>query len=286
MATKPLHPAKVCTKCGIEKPHTSDIFILKLGKLTPLCRQCNAAICKRRYEANRESAAAYMKQYREENRESVLAGQRRYYREHIEERKIYDKAYAEANRDRRRKWHRDWSRANPDRIAFYNKRYQQSPEGKANSRKRSLAYLARNREEIMAKKRQAYLADPERHREYTRKWREENAEHAKALARKWYRANRSKAAAWSHHRRLATNTGEMFTGEDVETIFDEQDGCCTYCEADLSNEYEVDHFIPIAQGGGNEPENIVLACMPCNRSKGAKMPWEWRPDLFREPPDD
>src|SRR3546814_4524472 len=49
---------KVCRACETEKPHTAEHFVSKLGKLTPLCRQCNAEISKRRYEANRESALA------------------------------------------------------------------------------------------------------------------------------------------------------------------------------------------------------------------------------------
>src|SRR3546814_13719860 len=49
---------KVCRACETEKPHTAEQFVSKLGKLTPLCRQCNAEISKRRYEANRESALA------------------------------------------------------------------------------------------------------------------------------------------------------------------------------------------------------------------------------------
>src|SRR3546814_13109607 len=89
--------------------------VSKLGKLTPLCRQCNAEISKRRYEANRESALASMKRYREHNRETVLAGQRRYYREHIDERTIYDQAYADANRERRYKWHPNWARQKTER---------------------------------------------------------------------------------------------------------------------------------------------------------------------------
>jgi 5-methylcytosine-specific restriction endonuclease McrA len=225
-----------------------------------------------------------MRQYREENREAVLAAQRRYYREHVEERKVYDRAYREANRDRRNKWHREWSQRNPERIAFYNSRYQKSEVGRENGRKRTREWRRRNLDRVREDRRAAYQSDPERHREYTRRWREANIEHANALARAWYRENKAKVKAWDHARRVATNTGEFFTAEDIEIIYSEQDGHCTYCRTDLSSGYEADHFIPIARGGGNEPENIVLACMPCNRSKGAKMPWEWRPDEFRTPP--
>ena len=37
---------------------------------------------------------------------------------------------------------------------------------------------------------------------------------------------------------------------------------------------EVDHVIPVAKGGTDDPSNLVPACGPCNRAKGcgSKMP--------------
>lgn len=31
---------------------------------------------------------------------------------------------------------------------------------------------------------------------------------------------------------------------------------------------EVDHFIPVSEGGTNDVENLIFSCRPCNRSKG------------------
>jgi 5-methylcytosine-specific restriction endonuclease McrA len=36
-------------------------------------------------------------------------------------------------------------------------------------------------------------------------------------------------------------------------------------------DHELDHLVPEARGGLATVENIVLACRPCNRSKGAKV---------------
>lgn len=34
---------------------------------------------------------------------------------------------------------------------------------------------------------------------------------------------------------------------------------------------ELDHVVPESLGGTSDPENLVLACQRCNRSKGAKV---------------
>jgi 5-methylcytosine-specific restriction endonuclease McrA len=37
----------------------------------------------------------------------------------------------------------------------------------------------------------------------------------------------------------------------------------------------VDHIIPVAKGGSDDPENLVAACKRCNFSKQDKMPDEF-----------
>lgn len=58
--------------------------------------------------------------------------------------------------------------------------------------------------------------------------------------------------------------------------------CCTYCERFL-DEHEVtaDHFIPLARGGSNWPENIVPACGLCNSDKRDLLFPEWLVDRER-----
>ena len=43
---------------------------------------------------------------------------------------------------------------------------------------------------------------------------------------------------------------------------------CHYCGGVAT---EVDHVIPRASGGSEEPENLVASCMRCNRSKGKRI---------------
>lgn len=48
---------------------------------------------------------------------------------------------------------------------------------------------------------------------------------------------------------------------------------CTYCHTRLEVwEGTLDHVIPRAKGGGNGPDNLVLACFPCNQAKQDMLP--------------
>ena len=47
---------------------------------------------------------------------------------------------------------------------------------------------------------------------------------------------------------------------------------CQYCGAKAPDVIlEIDHIIPVAEGGTNETVNLITACRDCNRGKGKKM---------------
>jgi 5-methylcytosine-specific restriction endonuclease McrA len=50
---------------------------------------------------------------------------------------------------------------------------------------------------------------------------------------------------------------------------------CVYCGADGPT-LHCDHIIPVSRGGRSVMENLATACGPCNVSKGARTPEEWR----------
>lgn len=102
-----------------------------------------------------------------------------------------------------------------------------------------------------------YLRSKTRHQELMRKWRKENPV-----------ATRTSTARYRARKNGAVGT---HTAEDVALQMSMQCGLCYWCGAKL-DQYEVDHFFPISKGGGDGPDNIVVACVPCNRSKHAKQP--------------
>lgn len=56
-------------------------------------------------------------------------------------------------------------------------------------------------------------------------------------------------------------------------VFEKCNGKCVYCGKQLTlGTFDacVDHVVPIAKGGNNEDNNLVMACKRCNCKKGTK----------------
>jgi 5-methylcytosine-specific restriction endonuclease McrA len=54
-----------------------------------------------------------------------------------------------------------------------------------------------------------------------------------------------------------------------QRIFDESGGKCHYCETvlTLDGKWHIEHKMPRALGGDNQPGNLVASCVPCNMKK-------------------
>lgn len=54
---------------------------------------------------------------------------------------------------------------------------------------------------------------------------------------------------------------------------------CAYCLRNLAdvpaNQRTVDHIVPVANGGTNDPSNLCLACKNCNDRKQDKPAWQF-----------
>jgi 5-methylcytosine-specific restriction endonuclease McrA len=51
---------------------------------------------------------------------------------------------------------------------------------------------------------------------------------------------------------------------------------CVYCATRLDQRTAtLDHVVPVARGGANDPGNLVVACAPCNRLKSDLLPFEF-----------
>jgi len=111
-------------------------------------------------------------------------------------------------------------------------------------------------------------------------WMESHKEQVAACIARWH-AEHPEAGHASRSRRRArlANASGSHTEEDIRQQYQLQSGRCHWCGIAVDNAYHVDHVVPLARGGSNDPENIVIACPTCNLRKGAKMPDEFVKDL-------
>jgi len=58
---------------------------------------------------------------------------------------------------------------------------------------------------------------------------------------------------------------------------------CGYCgvsESDIGGQLEIDHYRPVTKGGNDQLNNLVYACVHCNRFKGNYWPDDNDPQSF------
>ncbi len=62
-----------------------------------------------------------------------------------------------------------------------------------------------------------------------------------------------------------------------------QKGCCHYCGKSMGKRVTRDHVIPKSKRGTLAPDNVVLACGPCNWRKGSMSYADFVKTLPKQP---
>ena len=69
-----------------------------------------------------------------------------------------------------------------------------------------------------------------------------------------------------------------------KNIFLRDKGQCQYCSIQVtSKSATIDHIIPRSRGGRHVWENVVIACIPCNQKKGARLIDNTNMSLIKKP---
>lgn len=106
-------------------------------------------------------------------------------------------------------------------------------------------------------------------------------EKARRKREKWRRAYHSNPGLRLYHRekakrRKAANRGQtpvQITVAAISARFALFGNCCAYCG--ISGDMQIEHVVPISQGGAHDAMNIVPACQSCNYSKRADDMEAW-----------
>lgn len=139
-------------------------------------------------------------------------------------------------------------------------------------------HLARHPGIEAARTRKRRAKDPTKHRKASLKWAKQNKTKIRDTYQRWRKENLELSRALgrmnaNNRRARRLNNGGFFTLDDVAILFEKQKGLCAACSSD--DRLEIDHIMPLVLGGRNDPSNLQLLCLPCNRSKGGKHPDEW-----------
>lgn len=129
---------------------------------------------------------------------------------------------------------------------------------------------------------------------HSKPWRQKNAVKAKKLRHDSYQRQMSRRggevrernklwakknpdrlrANWAvsaHKRRDRIGVKTISTGQ-WKDVLRRSKGRCYWCKKKpKSKPLEMDHVIPLSRGGEHSITNVVPACGPCNRSKGASI---------------
>lgn len=271
---------KTCTKCKREL-ETSQFYKESKGKYGVMsrCKECFKKInekykkdnperrketCKTYREGHKEEILIQSKQYRENNTVALTKYRKVYCEEHKEELINYRKKHYIENKITVLVKHKEYNIKNATKNKIYSKKYREE-----------------NKDEIIERDKKYREENPDKVRESEKRWRESHPDKVKENYEKYYEANPkkvnernkkcrkenlSKFVIYAQIRRArkqllpSTFTAEQW--EETKIHFNQK---CCYCGRELP--LQMEHFIPVAKGGGYVKSNIICSCSRCNQSK-------------------
>lgn len=161
-------------------------------------------------------------------------------------------------------------------------------EWRKKNKSKTLEYMAEWRNKNRKKLAQYAKTFHAKHKGYStaqsRAYRAKYPGKAKKQAHDWYKNNTEKARAkYSAYRaKKKGSQTEVITAEKWCGIISKFGGMCAYCGS-KDKKLTQDHVLPISKGGGHVIENLVPACMDCNRKKSGRTPEEANMPIIIKP---
>lgn len=131
----------------------------------------------------------------------------------------------------------------------------------------------KNKEEVNSRSIARQKANPEKHRDSVRQWRDRNQDLVRERDKLWRQMNPEKVRLKAHRRRAQKkNVGGKISVGLAQKLLLLQRGKCACCGLPLGDDFHMDHIMPMALGGPNTDDNIQLLRQRCNSQKSSKHP--------------
>jgi 5-methylcytosine-specific restriction endonuclease McrA len=178
--------------------------------------------------------------------------------------KLYMREWRKNNIEKVRAYQAKWGRENRDKTRDYQRTYQ-------------AIWKRKNRECLLARRRELFKINIDEVNALNRKWRHTNKERARLRDRIWYAKNKAeRIARWHRYRCQKSSTDDGSVTKQVISNFIETTLECPYCGRLLTDKNRcLDHKEPLVLGGTHTVGNILICCRSCNTSKGSKPYHVW-----------
>ncbi len=164
------------------------------------------------------------------------------------------KRYTEINRQKIADRMKTWRLENRAKLNQYqNERRAQNPGDRKGES--GPDYYQKNRTRILYNQRNYEAKNPDKRAERGRRWRLEHSAEVRLQV----------------HKYRTKTKGVQISKEEIYNWFTR---ICGICKEPITENFEIDHIIPLSRGGLHEVLNLQLAHPHCNRVKHNKLPSE------------
>jgi len=253
---------KKCSKCGIEKPETSEYFPKTSKYKDGIRSECK--IC------YKERHRKHGKEYCKINKEEIARKKKIYKHRDKNAIKIIPtvKTCIKCGVEK------------PSTSEYFIGT-NQSESGISGTCKecrkiRDKVYVEEHDKEIKIYKKEYYQINKDRFAIAQKSYYEAHKEYHAARAKIYIKANRTQLTINAQNRRAkARKVPHTLTVEQWETIKKHFNNSCAYCGE--VKPLAQDHLYPLNLGGEYSASNIICSCLSCNSSKGKKLFSNWYP---------
>ena len=189
-------------------------------------------------------------------RPCVLKHNRKWREANPEKKRLAERRWVEANPEKVRQNQRRWATDNPEKMLNAGRKWRSANLDTARRRARDIQRIDR-------------AVNPDKYKVKSRRWRNANLAQARSAVRRWQQANPDKVNIHTQRRRALKlkQLGHWPMPETEWLMTLRLYRYCYLCSKRLNSHYHIEHVIPLSRGGLHEPNNVRLACAPCNLSK-------------------